>query len=114
MDEMLRAGEWFGEFEILRELSPAKSYLAEDESGRRVVLKLLEQDCLLEGQLHPSIRLRLTRVSQLPSKYVANLHGVGRDCGVMYLIWDYVPGRPVSEIADRRRLKRELEAAVAS
>ena len=110
---MVRSGESLGEFEVLRELS-SKSLVAQDRSGRRLVLKLLESDCLLDGQLHPSIRLRLTRVSQLPSKYVANLHGVGRDRGMTYLIWDYVPGRTLAEVADRRRWRRELEAAVQS
>src|SRR2546421_2645571 len=114
MSPMLRAGERLGEFEIVRELAPSKTYLAEDEGGRPVVLKMLEQDCLLEGQLHPSIRLRLTRVSQLPSKYVANLHGVGCDRGMMYLIWDYVPGRAIAEVEDRRGCVRELRAAVES
>ncbi|HEX8523100.1 MAG TPA: hypothetical protein VF669_12655, partial [Tepidisphaeraceae bacterium] len=68
---------------IVRELSPGtgQTFLAEDlrGAGKLVVLKMLEEDCLLEGQLHPSIRLRLGRISEMAAKHVANLHGVERD-----------------------------------
>jgi hypothetical protein len=113
MNGMLRPGERLGEFEIVRELSTG-SFLAENEGGRKVVIKALQPDCLLEGQLHPSIRLRLTRVGQLPTRRVANLHGVVSDRGIMYLIWDYVPGRTMADLPDRRRFARELRAAVES
>jgi hypothetical protein len=47
--------------------------------GRQVVLKKLDDDCLLDGQLHPSIKLRLERVRELPVRCVANFLGVERD-----------------------------------
>jgi len=111
---LLRVGERLGGYTIAAELPAGKSYLAEDQGGRRVVLKRLGEDCLLEGDLHPSIRMRLARVSQVPSRRVANLHGVERDRGMSYLVWDYVEGSCLEEIEDRRRLAPEILAAVES
>jgi hypothetical protein len=85
----------------------------------RVVLKRLDEDCLLDGQLHPSIRQRLERVRELPMKGMASLLGVERrdgGQGVAQLVWAFVPGRPLAEIeADEstwRRLCREVILAV--
>ena len=69
---LLRVGEMLGGYTIAADLSAGRSYLAEDKGGRRVVLKMLGEDCLLEGELHPSIRLRLARVSQVPSRRVSS------------------------------------------
>ena len=54
-------------------------YLAIGPGGRGVVLKRMDDDCLLRGQLHPSIRERLARVRELAHGGVANLYGVARD-----------------------------------
>jgi hypothetical protein len=80
----------------------------ENRAGRRVVLKLLDEDCLLDGQLHPSIRQRLERVRELPLRGVANLLGVERGAGdgqetaavpvFSCLVWEYVPGKPLKEV----------------
>lgn len=104
-------------------LSPTgASYLAIGPGGRGVVLKKLDDDCLLRGQLHPSIRERLGRVRELAHGGVANLHGVARDGGggepgaegvgagaasgparegggEVWLVWEYVEGVPFSEYA---------------
>jgi serine/threonine-protein kinase len=62
--------------------------------------KPLDDDCLLDGQLHPSIALRLQRVRELPVPAVANLHGVERDdTGRPVLVWEYVDGRTLEEAA---------------
>ena len=85
--------------------------------GRRVVLKRLDDDCLLDGQLHPSIRLRLERVRELPVRGVANLLGVERGSdGVANLVWEFVPGTPLAEVrsADWVKLSREVVLAVQS
>ncbi len=85
--------------------------------GRRVVLKKLDDDCLLDGQLHPSIKLRLERVRELPVRCVANFLGVERDdAGVAQMVWDYVPGTPLADVksADWLRLSREVVLAVQS
>ena len=55
----------FEHYTILRELSPAKSFLARDACGRSVVLKVLPTDCLLEGQLNPNIAQRLPPVPEM-------------------------------------------------
>src|SRR5438067_5806613 len=64
-------------------LSPAgapPTFPATGPSGRAVVLKALDNDCLLKkGTLHPSIRDRLARVRELALTGVANLYGVERD-----------------------------------
>ena len=86
--------------------------------GRRVVLKRLEDDCLLGGELHPLIHDRLSRVRELAHVGVANLLGVEADDGQAYLVWEYVEGMPVIEYAraaDARRreaIARELIGAV--
>ena len=79
--------------------------------------KRLDDDCLLDGQLHPSIRERLERVRELPMPFVANLYGVERDeQGVAQLIWQFVPGIPLAEFkgdaAAWGRLAREAILAV--
>ena len=55
------------------------TYLAIGPGGRGVVLKKMDDDCLLRGQLHPSIKERLARVRELAHGGVANLYGVARD-----------------------------------
>ena len=85
--------------------------------GRRVVLKKLDDDCLLDGQLHPSIKLRLERVRELPVRCVANFLGVERDdAGVVHMVWEFVPGTPLAEAdaPDWFKLVREVVIAVES
>jgi len=98
--------------------SVAKILSLEFRGSRRVVLKRLDDDCLLDGQLHPSIRERLERVRELPLRGVANLLGVerGADDAVTHLVWEYVPGTPLEDVdgdeATWRRLCREVILAV--
>ncbi len=75
-------------------LNPGKTYLAIGAGGRGVVLKKMDDDCLLSGLLHPSIRDRLGRVRELAHAGVANLHGVGREGDRAFLIWEYLEGEP--------------------
>ena len=65
--------------------------------GRRVVLKPLDEDCLLRGQLHPMIKDRLGRVRELAHLGVANLLGVERLEGTCYSVWQYAEGRTLEE-----------------
>ena len=82
--------------------------------GRKVVLKPLDADCLLDGQLHPSIRLRLERIRELPMTAVANFHGVEIIDGRAMMIWEFLVGRGLEEVlanADQAtvaKLKRDL------
>ena len=79
------------------------------------MLKKLDDDCLLDGQLHPSIKLRLERVRELPVRCVANFLGVERDeAGVAQLVWEYVPGTPLARLkpGDWLKLSREVVLAV--
>jgi tRNA A-37 threonylcarbamoyl transferase component Bud32 len=86
--------------------------------GRKVVLKKLDDDCLLDGQLHPSIKLRLERVRELPVRCVANFLGVERDAatGVAQMVWEFVPGTPLAQVksAEWLKLSREVVLAVQS
>jgi serine/threonine protein kinase len=82
-----------------------ESFLAIGPGGRRVVLKALEEDCLLktsknnEGAFHPNIRERLSRVRELAHVGVANLYGVERDAGRAWAVWEYLPGQTFDEFA---------------
>ena len=92
-------------------LTPGSSFLAIGPGGRGVVLKQLDPECLLRGLLHPSIRERLSRVRELAHPGVANLHGVGREGGQAYLIWEYVPGTPFDQwIVAAHRTPHQLTA----
>jgi len=97
-----------GVYPVERELAPQRTYLASTTGGRQVVLKMLDPDCLLDGQLHPSVRERLSRVRELAEKGVANLHGVERDGAYTFLVWDYVPGRSFAEASAGDLPHREL------
>ena len=79
---------------------------------RRVVLKRLDDDCLLDGELHPSIRRRLERVQQLPLVAVTNLHGVERRGDAVYLLWEFVEGQPLEAVPDCARFEREVRHVV--
>jgi serine/threonine protein kinase len=112
---MAKAGDDIAGYEVLGELSPSRSYRARSMDGRIVVLKALEADCLLSGDLHPSIRQRLSRVRELPHKRVANLHGVDRARERVYLVWDFVDGEPLGQAIKGRsawELARELALSV--
>src|SRR5688572_3762987 len=105
------------DYPVLRELTPNTTYLA-DRAGRRVVLKRLEDDCLLEGELHPLIHDRLSRVRELAHVGVANLLAVELGSGAAYLVWEYVEGTPLADCASsfdptrRGVIARDLIAAV--
>jgi hypothetical protein len=97
-----------GGYTIERELAAGRTYLATASSARQVVLKMLDPDCLLDGQLHPSVRERLARVRELAEKNVANLHGVERDGAYTFLVWDYIPGRSFADASAADLPHREL------
>src|SRR5689334_3883742 len=92
-----------------RALAPDQSYLATGPGGRKVVLKRVDEDCLLGNQLHPSIKERLSRVRELAHGGVANLHGVERDADAAWLVWEFVQGPTFDEyVADPQRTPRDL------
>jgi hypothetical protein len=94
---------------IDRELSPGLTFLAIGPGRRQVVLKRLDQDCLLGKSLHPSIAERLNRVRELAHVAVANLHGVVREGSEAFLVWEYVPGQTFDEyLSTAGRSSREL------
>ncbi len=111
----MRVGDELAGYKIVGVLSPGRSWLAR-AGDRDVVLKILEEDCLLAGKLHPSIAERLGRVRELPQRYVANLHGVEADRETTFLVWDYVPGVSFSQAIESgvslQHLARELVLAV--
>jgi tRNA A-37 threonylcarbamoyl transferase component Bud32 len=67
-------------------------------SVSKTFLKPLDDDCLLDGQLHPSIRERLNRVRELPLTCVANLIGVEKIDGAAQLVWEFVAGTPLEDL----------------
>jgi hypothetical protein len=98
----IQVGSPLGEYAVMRILRPSASYLAEAPGGRRVVLKALEEDCLLAGQLHPSVRDRLGRVRELAHAKVANLYGVERIDGGVYMVWEHIDGELFESYAAMR------------
>ncbi|HEY2586381.1 MAG TPA: protein kinase [Tepidisphaeraceae bacterium] len=96
-------------YHVERALTPGLSYLAAGPGGRKVVLKRVDDDCLLRKALHPSIKERLSRVRELAHGGVANLHGVERDADGAWLVWEYVEGQTFDEyVADPQRTPRDL------
>lgn len=108
----------------MRDLAGGRTYEAMGESGRRVVLKRLEEDCLLSGRegvvLHSQIRDRLTAVRELAHPQVANLYAVERDGDFTFMVWEHLAGEPLdawatAEGREQRQvmlLARELVLAV--
>ena len=103
---------------MLSELTPGESYLAVTPGNRVVALKMLDRDCLLRSgpspRLHPNIRDRLARVRELAHGRVANLHGVEHDQGLVYLIWEYVPGQTLEEWASAAASVSQRELLVVA
>jgi serine/threonine protein kinase len=85
-------------YTIVRSPSPG-TFIALADGGRKVLLKPLDTDCLLHGQLHPSIKERLSRVRELALKSAANLHGVERDKQGVFLVWEFIDGQPLESHA---------------
>jgi serine/threonine protein kinase len=90
-----------GQYRIARTLTPGQTFLGIDPGGREVVLKVLENDCLMRGQLHVSIHERLSRVRELAHIGVANLYGVERAGDRVYVVWEFIPGQPLVEYVKR-------------
>src|SRR6266480_592821 len=99
---------FIGVYEIEKELGEG-AYLGREKSGKRVVLKMLEGDCLLKGMLHPMIKDRLGRVRELAHLGVANLRGAEREGERAFLVWEYVEGVTLEEYLREGKDKRALE-----
>jgi hypothetical protein len=98
-----------GDYRIDRALTPDKTFLATSPNGRRVVLKMLEDDCLLDTHLHPLIKDRLARVRELAHLGVATLLSVERADGQAFVVWEYVEGMPLAEhLAEHSVVPRSL------
>lgn len=96
-------------YPVVQTLTPGQTYLAIGPGGRGLVLKRMDEDCLLHGTLHPSIRERLSRVRELAHVGVANLHGVAREGNAAYLIWEYLQGKTFDEyVAEPQRIPRDI------
>jgi len=80
----------------------------EKPSSRNVFRKRLEEDCLLGGELHPSIAERLRRVRELPVTQVANLLGVERDQQGVWLVWQYVEGIDLEQLMSSGRTEARM------
>src|SRR5688572_20858910 len=88
-----------GGYTVLEGFTSGLTWLAAAPGGRRVVLKVLDEDCLWKNQLHPSIKDRLGRVRELAHTGVTNLYGVERADGLVYAVWEYVPGETLDQFA---------------
>jgi len=98
-------------YRVLSELSPGKSWLAEGEAGRKIVLKKLPADCMFNGQLRDSVRDRLARVREIAHMGVASLLGVEKEGETAYLVWEYIEGTNFELNEDTgKKLVRSVEA----
>jgi hypothetical protein len=89
--------------------SENQTYLGIGPGGRGIVLKKLDPDCLWEGNLHPNVKDRLSRVRELAHPGLANLFGVARDGEDAYAMWEFIDGMPLDEHATpAERSPREL------
>lgn len=84
-----------------------------------IVRKPIDSDCLFGGQLHPSVADRLARVRDLPVMAMANLRSVDRDASGVWLVWEYIEGKPLPEYLAGRpdpeeldRIRRDLSGVV--
>jgi serine/threonine protein kinase len=71
--------------------------------------KPLDEDCLLHGDLHPSIAERLARVRELPVTTVATLRAVERDEKGVWLVWQYIEGMTLEEFLAKNPSEGEIE-----
>jgi hypothetical protein len=71
--------------------------------------KPLDEDCLLHGDLHPSIAERLARVRELPVTTVATLRAVERDEKGVWMVWQYIDGIPLEEFLAKDPSEAEVE-----
>lgn len=104
--------EWpaeMGGYRLTQELIAGHSYRAIAPGERSVVIKLLESDLIVRGQLHPHVRDRLSRVREIAHLGVVNLYGAERDAGHAYTVWEYIPGQSLAEWCEQaNRSPREL------
>ena len=101
--------DMIADYRVVRRLGES-SLLCLATGDRPVVLKKVDDDCLLKGGLHPAIKERLARVRELAHGGVANLYSVDRgEAGTAWLVWEYVPGASLDTVlADRLPPPREL------
>ncbi len=105
-------------YALVQWLKEGRTALCRSDAGRMLVLKKLEQDCLLEGDLHPDVRERLARIRELAHGHVATLIGVERDAqGTVYAVWQYIEGRSFEVWAcekdrDQRQVARMMRNLV--
>lgn len=80
-------------YEFISWLKPQQTALCRSHTGAALVVKQLDADCVLAGDVHPDVRERLARIRELPHRQVATLVSVERDAeGTIYLVWEYVEG----------------------
>ena len=106
-------------YPVRRVLTADTTFLAEGEGGRLMVLKRVDDDCMLGKGLHPSIAERLARVREVAHAGVGNLiavekggrgdaetRGHGEEA---WMVWEYVEGETLLEWAGKQgRTAREL------
>ena len=95
---------------VLSKLS-ARSTLALDDSQRKVVLKELPPDCLIDGELRDGIRERLQRIRELPLAGVANLIRIEFVNATPVLMWEYMEGVNLETSLQQRDLSAQKALA---
>jgi serine/threonine protein kinase len=88
-------------YALLQTLTPQRTFLCSDVSSNILVLKRLDDDCLHQRRLHPSIRERLAHVRDLPHGRLATLRGVERWNEQVCLVWSWLDGESWDEAIEK-------------
>ncbi len=88
-------------YALLQTLTPGCTFLCSDVSSNILVLKRLDEDCLHQRRLHPSIRERLVHIRDLPHGRLAILRGVERWDGQACMVWSWLDGDAWDEALEK-------------
>ncbi|HEV7301199.1 MAG TPA: protein kinase [Tepidisphaeraceae bacterium] len=94
-------------YRVVRRLGES-SYLCLAPGDRHVVLKGLDPDCIIKGQLHPSVKERLARVRELAHAGVTNLYSVERDDGAVWLVWEHADAPTLADLMSSEPSQRDV------
>ena len=93
----------FGDYHIVAPLKADVTFLAEDATGRRLVLKRLPASCLRGGRLPDAIRQRLARLREVPVTRFAGPIGVEKLPAGVFVVSPYIAGTALCDAGETHR-----------
>jgi predicted esterase len=108
--------ERLGDFRILREVGRGGMgvvYEAEQESlGRRVALKVLQSQCVLDPHQLPRFEREARAAARLHHTNIVPVYGVGEGDGLHFYVMQFIQGQGLDHVlSELRRLQAELRIA---